>query len=164
MVHCMWRLVWAIVGCRHCLPDNSVAKLALQHKSELQVYRELKWKIGFEKCLEYIKGAPSRLFLKFCSGTHGLFEELGRHDKGGGLQECPNCGACNYSFSSVAKLLCYSCKWKEAVFINIVFPTTCSLCDCALCNYKLRWWWRSVAIILMVWWCCNAAPHKLAFQ
>ena len=34
------------------------------------------------------------MFLKFRSGTHGLFKELGRHDKGGGSQKCPNCGAC----------------------------------------------------------------------
>ena len=39
--------------------------------------------IGFEEYLEYVKGAPSRWFLKFRSSTHGLFEELGRHDKGG---------------------------------------------------------------------------------
>ena len=48
--------------------------------------------------LEYVKGVASRLFLKFPSGTHGLLEELGRHDsrhdKGGGSQECPNYGAC----------------------------------------------------------------------
>ena len=70
--------------------------------------------------------------------------------------------------SRVTKLLCYSCKWKEAVFINIIFPTTCSLCDCALCDCKLRCWWRSPAIILMdcidglvvLWWC----PHKLTFR
>ena len=37
------------------------------------------------------------MFLKFCLGTHGLFEELDRHHKGGGSQECPNCGACNES-------------------------------------------------------------------
>ena len=36
----------------------------------------------FEEYLEYIKVAPSRLFHKLCFGTHGLFEELGRHAKG----------------------------------------------------------------------------------
>ena len=46
--------------------------------------RELKRKIRFEENLEYVKGAPSRLFLKFFSGTHGLSGELGRHDKGVG--------------------------------------------------------------------------------
>ena len=51
-------------------------------------------RFGFEDYLEYVKGAPSRLCFKFHSGTHGLFEDLGRHDKGGGSQECPNCGAC----------------------------------------------------------------------
>ena len=33
-------------------------------------------------------------FEKFCLGTHGLFEKLGRHAKVGGSQECPNCGPC----------------------------------------------------------------------
>ena len=58
--------------------------MTLQHKSKLRVYGELKWKIGFEEYVEYVK---------FRWGTHGLLEELGRHDKGGGLQECCNCGA-----------------------------------------------------------------------
>ena len=51
---------------------------------EITVYRELKQEIGFEEYLEYVKGTPSRLFLKFCSGTHGLFEGLSRHVKGVG--------------------------------------------------------------------------------
>ena len=34
-------------------------------------------------------------------GTHGLFAELGRHDKGSGSQECPNCGACQESIEHV---------------------------------------------------------------
>ena len=56
--------------------------MALVHQYKLQVYRELKRDIGFEKYLENVKCAPSRLFLKLHSGTHGLFEELGRHAKG----------------------------------------------------------------------------------
>ena len=36
-----------------------------------------------------------------CLGTHGLFEELGRDDKGGGSQECPNGGACKESVEHV---------------------------------------------------------------
>ena len=39
--------------------------MALQHKSKLQVHRELKPEIGFEEYLEYVNGAPSRLFLSF---------------------------------------------------------------------------------------------------
>ena len=39
--------------------------MALQHKSKLQVYRELKREIWFEEYLEYVKGAPSTLFLSF---------------------------------------------------------------------------------------------------
>ena len=50
--------------------------------------------VGFEEYLKRVKGPPSRLPFKFRSGTHGLFEELGRHAKGGGSQECPNFGAC----------------------------------------------------------------------
>ena len=38
------------------------SEMALPHKSKLQVYRELTQEIGFEECLEYVKGAPSRLF------------------------------------------------------------------------------------------------------
>ena len=30
----------------------------------------------FQEYLQYIKGAPSGLFYKFCSETHGLFEEV----------------------------------------------------------------------------------------
>ena len=58
--------------------------MTLQHKPKFPVYKDLKRKIGFEDYLEYVNRAPSRLFLKFHSGTHGLFEELGRHDKGVG--------------------------------------------------------------------------------
>ena len=36
--------------------------MALQHKSKLRVYRELKRKIGYEEYLEYVKGTPSKLF------------------------------------------------------------------------------------------------------
>ena len=57
---------------------------ALQHKSKLRLYTQLKQEIGFEEYLEYVKGAPSRLFLKFRSVTHGLFEEFCRYDKGVG--------------------------------------------------------------------------------
>ena len=37
-------------------------EMALQHKSKLRDYRELKWEIGFEEYLEHVKEAPSRLF------------------------------------------------------------------------------------------------------
>ena len=66
--------------------------MALQHESKLRLYKELKCDVGFEEYLQHIKGPSSRLFFNFCSGTHGLFEELGRHAKGSGFQECPNCG------------------------------------------------------------------------
>ena len=43
--------------------------------------------------------------LKFHSGTHGLFEELGRHAKGGGSLECANCGACK----ELVERTCFEC-------------------------------------------------------
>ena len=61
----------------------------------------MKGEIGFEEYLEYVKGAPSRSFFRFHSGTHGLFEELCRHVKAGGSQECPNCRACKESVEHV---------------------------------------------------------------
>ena len=69
--------------------------MALQHISELCVYRVLKQEVGLEEYVEYIKGSPSRLFLRFSSSTHGIIEELDRHAKKGGSEECPifNCGA-----------------------------------------------------------------------
>ena len=56
----------------------------------------MKREIGFEEYLQYVKGAPSELEFKLCSGTHGLFEELGKKASRSGLQECPTCtcGAC----------------------------------------------------------------------
>ena len=59
-------------------------EMALQHKSKLRVHKELKREVGFEEYLQHVKVPSSRLLLKFHSGTHGLFEELGRHAKGGG--------------------------------------------------------------------------------
>ena len=56
---------------------------------------------GFEEYLKYVKGPHSRLFLKFRSGTHGLYEELGKHIKRGGSQECPNWWACKESVAHV---------------------------------------------------------------
>ena len=34
------------------------------------------------------------MLFKVCSYTHGHFEELDRHAKGGGSQQCPHYGAC----------------------------------------------------------------------
>ena len=59
-------------------------EMALQHQSKVQFYRELNKEIGFEEYLQYIKEITSRFFLKFNLDTCGLFEELGRHAKGGG--------------------------------------------------------------------------------
>ena len=69
-------------------------EMALRHKSKWCVYKELKCGVGFEEYLRYVMGPPSRLFFKFRSGTHWLFEKLGRRTKRGGSQECPKCWAC----------------------------------------------------------------------
>ena len=67
----------------------------------MRVYKELKRGVEFEEYLKYVKGPPSRLLFKFRSGAHWLFEELGRHAKMGGSQECPNCGTCKESVEHV---------------------------------------------------------------
>ena len=54
-----------------------------------------------EEYLKHVNGPPSRLLFKFCSGTHGLFEEFGRHSKRSGSQERPNCEACKESVEHV---------------------------------------------------------------
>ena len=69
-------------------------EMALEHKSKLWVYRWLKQEIGFNENLEHVNRAPWKLSLYFHSSTHGLFEELGRHVKRVGSQECPNCEVC----------------------------------------------------------------------
>ena len=51
--------------------------------------------------LTNVKGADSRLFLKFRSGTHRLFEELGWHVGRDWSQECPICGAIKESIKHV---------------------------------------------------------------
>ena len=42
--------------------------MALQHGSKVCIYRELKREVGFEEYLEYVKRAPTRLFLKVSFG------------------------------------------------------------------------------------------------
>ena len=50
------------LGLQDQVLDIKLVKKALQHKSKLRVYRELKREIRFEEHLEYVKEAPSRLF------------------------------------------------------------------------------------------------------
>ena len=76
-------------------------EMSWRHKSKLFVYKKLKRGVGFEEYLNYVKGPPSRWFFNFRLATHGLFEQLGRHAKRGGCQECPNCGACKESVEHV---------------------------------------------------------------
>ena len=65
--------------------------------------------------LEYVTGAPSGMFLNFRLGTHGLFEELGRHAKGDRSQECPDCGAYKESVEHVL-FQCASSDSQRLVF------------------------------------------------
>ena len=73
----------------------------------------MKREIGLEEYLEYVKEAPSRLFLKFRLGTHWLFEELVKHDKGDGSQKCPNCRA---GKKSVEHVLCECASYDSQRF------------------------------------------------
>ena len=67
-----------VKGCRKPLDKRQWEEfeLALQCKSKLCFYRELKQDVGFEEYLEFVKVGHSRLFFKFHSGTYGLFKEL----------------------------------------------------------------------------------------
>ena len=42
--------------------EHEEFEVALHHKSKLRLYRELKWEVRPEEYLEFVKGAPSRLF------------------------------------------------------------------------------------------------------
>ena len=57
------------------------------------------------------------MFFKFRSGTHGLFEELGRHDGRGGSQECPICGDCKESVEHVL-FECPSYDSQRQIFLR----------------------------------------------
>ena len=65
------------------------------------VYREVKQEVSFEENFDTYMDSLLNYFLKFCSGINELFEELGRHTKRGGSQECLNCGACDESVEHV---------------------------------------------------------------
>ena len=61
--------------------------------------------------MQHVKRSSSRLFFKFRSGTHRPFEELGRHTKGDGSQEFPNCEACRESVEPVLfECASFDCK------------------------------------------------------
>ena len=139
--------------------------MALGHKSKMRVYKELKHVVRFEEYLKYVKGHPYRLFLKFRSGTHGLFEELGRHAKMGGSQECPNCGACKESVEH-AVFKCASCDSKrkiKQVLTSEAFETVThdSTFDKAvfclgekqgmLVNDECSSWYNKVDFLMSVW-------------
>ena len=61
-----------------------------------------------------MKGTLSRLSFLFRSGTHGLFEELGRHSKKGGSQELPDCVACKESVLKPFFVASFSIKLYSA--------------------------------------------------
>ena len=77
----------------------------------------MRQEVGFEEYLEHINGPPSRLFLKLCSCTRGLFEELDRHMKRGVSQECPNCVACKESVEHVL-FECVSYNSQRQIFLD----------------------------------------------
>ena len=49
-------------------------EMALQKKSKLCIYKQLKGEVGIEQHLEYVKRDHARLLFKFHSGTHCFFE------------------------------------------------------------------------------------------
>ena len=57
--------------------------MAFHHKSKLRVFKELKHGVGFEEYLNLLRDPLLDCFLKFRSGTHRVFEELGRYAKRG---------------------------------------------------------------------------------
>ena len=68
--------------------------------------------------LEYVKEASTRLIFKFNLGTHGLFEELGRHAKGrGGSEECPNYRTLRIQVEYVV-LKCASDDCQRLIFLD----------------------------------------------
>ena len=77
----------------------------------------MKWEIGFEEYLECVKGAPSKLFLKFCLGTHELFEELGRYDKVGGSETVLIVGLVRNQLSTFF-FGCASCDSQRLDFLD----------------------------------------------
>ena len=52
------------------------------------------------------------MFLKFCLGTHGPFEEFSRHTNMSGSQECPNCRVCKGLAEKFLSLLCMISRAK----------------------------------------------------
>ena len=84
----------------------------------MRVCKELKHGVGFDEHLKHVKGFSSWLLFKFRSGTHGLFEDLGRHAKGSGSQECPTCGACRESVEHVL-FECASYDSQRQIFLTI---------------------------------------------
>ena len=66
------------------------------------------------------------MVLKFRSGTHGLFEELGRHSNGGGSQVYLNCGTCKQLIKYVLfKGASYDSQMLSfGLFEKVLFPDT----------------------------------------
>ena len=64
----------------------------LNTKVKLTLYKTFGKAIEFKKYLHGAADAGSRLLFKFRSGTHGLYEELGRHRGRDGNKGCVFCG------------------------------------------------------------------------
>ena len=57
-------------------------------KNKLRVYRELKEDFECKKYLHGVSDMGSKLLFRFRSGTHGLNEELGRHNTRNSSKAC----------------------------------------------------------------------------
>ena len=57
-------------------------------KSKLRVFRELKENFECKKYLHGVSDMGSKLLFRFRSGTHGLNEELGRHNTKNNSKAC----------------------------------------------------------------------------
>ena len=57
-------------------------------KNKLRVYRELKEDFECKKNLHGVSDMGSKLLFRFRSGTHGLNEELGRHNTRNNSKGC----------------------------------------------------------------------------
>ena len=78
-------------------------------------------RLGLRTTDSTYKGSSFLTVLKFCSITHGIFEELGRYSNKGGSKVCPHCGACKESVEHVVfECTSYESQIKE--FLDYLTP------------------------------------------
>ena len=146
--------------------------MGLKHKPKWWVYRELKQEIGFEEYSKYVKGAPSRLFLMFRLGTHGLVEELSRHAKGDGSRECPNYGACKELVEHV--LFVHASYNSQTLIFWTIWRRSFLRCFWSLSVAMQLWVW-AISLLLYIQhvfticpmcvlrWCCSHQKQNWIF-